>query len=94
MFECVKLHTRDVFVALPQVREPAATEDPVSVRRPLCEQPHCCGDQPQGVSLSQVYHASGEHEAIVDAAALQCPLQVTQTQRAIPACSRTGQTSL
>lgn len=61
------------------------------MRRPLCEQPHCCGDQPQRISLRQIYHTSREHEAIVDTAALQCPLKVTQTQRTIPVCSRIGQ---
>lgn len=76
--------TGGVFVALSQVRQPAAAEDPVCVRRPLGEQPHGHGDEPQGVALHQVHHASRERRAFMHAAALQRPLQVTQAERAAP----------
>lgn len=64
--------------------EPAAAEDPVSMRGPLCEQSHCCGDQLKNISFLQIHHSPREHGAFVHSTALQCPLQVTQTQRSIP----------
>lgn len=77
---CVcKHHTRNVFVALPKVWEPAAAEDPVSMRGSLCDQPHCCGDQPQSISVCKIHHSSREHEAFMDTTTMKRPLQVTQT---------------
>lgn len=78
------LQTGGLLVALPQVREPAAAEDPVPVRGPLSEQPHCGGDQPKSVSLRQIHHPPGETQAFMDPAALQGPAQVTQAQGAAP----------
>lgn len=54
------------------------------MRGSLCEQPHCCGDQPQSVSLRQIHHSSREHLALMNGATLESPLQVIKTQWTIP----------
>lgn len=62
------------------------------MRGSLCEQPHCCGDQPQSVSLRQIHHSTREHLALMNTAALKCPLQVAKAQWTIPVSNTIGAT--
>lgn len=76
-----------MFVAFGEVREPAGTQDPVTVGGSLSQDPHRCGEELLCIADAVACPAFWRKlQAFQRCAALHHPLKVGQAQRASPVC--------